>query len=130
MPGLNQSRQGRVASEQVVSPDKVQYFTNALATLLQPITMNIRQTTLIITMTDASTGTAVCSLPSVAEAAGLTFTIIGADVAGGITLTDFGGTSFNDSVDWDGDYTIDTNDDKITLMSDGRRWIVLDNGIA
>lgn len=130
MPGLNQSRQGRVASEQVQPPDKVQYFTSALATLLQAITINIRQTTTVITMTDASTGTAVATLPSVAEAAGLTFTVHVVDAAGGVTLTDFGGTSYNDSADWDGDYTLDADNDKITLQSDGRRWSVLDNSIA
>jgi len=70
------------------------------------------------------------SLPPVAEAAGLTFTISVTSATAAVTLTDFGGSSYNDSVNWEGNFTLDAAEDTITLESDGRTWHVLEEEIA
>ena len=70
------------------------------------------------------------SLPSVAEAAGLTFTISVDSATAAVTLTDFGGASYNDSINWEGDYTLDAAEDRIVIHSNGREWTVLENQIA
>jgi hypothetical protein len=66
------------------------------------------------------------TLPAVAEAAGLLFTIMAtiAD-AQAITLQDQ-----DDSDDYQGDWTLDADNDSIALYSDGRKWIVVNNEIA
>jgi len=72
----------------------------------------------------------VLNLPSVAEAKNITFVISVKQTGNAVTLTDFKTSGFSDSVDWGGDYTLDTADDSITLRSDGRSWSVVSNDIA
>ena len=65
------------------------------------------------------------TLPSVSEAKGRIYTIMAKDVTNAITVQDK-----DDSEDWDGDFTLDTLNDKLCLYSDGLSWFVLTNGIA
>lgn len=66
------------------------------------------------------------TLPPVAQAAGLFFAVH-ATIADSkvITLQDQ-----DDSDDWDGDYTLDADNDGILLFSDGIRWWDISNQIA
>lgn len=65
------------------------------------------------------------TLPSVAKAAGLIFTIhLTARTAGAYTLQDC-----DDSDDWD-DLTLNTAEDGVCLFSDGRKWWIIANYIA
>jgi len=74
--------------------------------------------------------TLLLSLPSVAEAAGLEYSIsVDSDTAA-VTLTDFGAATVHDSINWEGNYTLDAEEDRIVLKSDGREWIVVENQIA
>ena len=73
----------------------------------------------------------VLSLPSVSEAKKRTY-LITIEASGGgedVTLTDYTGTSYSDSEDWPGDYTLALPGDTITLSSDGQKWTVVTNGI-
>lgn len=69
------------------------------------------------------------TLPPVGEAIGKVFSVhtptAGTDTQA-VTLEDH----YNDSVDWNGDFTLDADDDRILLYSDGRAWHVLNNQIA
>jgi len=69
-------------------------------------------------------------LPSVAEAKGLTFSISVDSASAAVTLTDFGTASYNESLNWEGDYTLDAAEDRIVLKSDGRSWLIIENQIA
>jgi hypothetical protein len=70
------------------------------------------------------------SLPPVSEAKGRTYVFSVDSATAAVTLTDFGSASFNDSINWEGDYTLDAAEDRIVLKSNGREWIVLENQIA
>ncbi len=116
-------RAQRVSGEILTLADKTYFYTPEDTSPVQLTTKqrvvrihNVKQFTL--------------SLPSVAEAAGLTFTISVDSNTAAVTLTDFGGTSYHDSVNWEGDFTLDAAEDRIVLKSDGREWIVVENQIA
>lgn len=82
-----------------------------------------------VVIADTSDGAITVTLPPVGEAVGKIFTIH-APTAGtdgnAVTLED----KNNDSVNWPGDFTLDADNDRIALISDGRAWWVLDNQIA
>jgi len=82
----------------------------------------------VVRATISGANTPTFTLPPVAEAVGLTITVSvdRADTAA-LTLEDYGSV---DSFDWGGDYTLDADEDRITLYSDGRTWVVVDNQIA
>jgi len=112
-------------------PNDTLYYTDATTDTEQVIQLEAYQTNVFITLSDGTnTATATLILPPVADAKGKTYSIIVLDAAGGVTLTDYPNASYNDSVNWDGDYTLDANNDKITLFCDGRRWTVVENAIA
>ena len=105
----------RQSQETATEHDKTYFYTPTDTTAIQ---MTVLDRVVRITNNFAFT----LSLPSVAEAAGLTFSISTVNATAAVTLTDFGGTSYNDSIDWNGDYTIDAAEDRISLRSDGRTW--------
>lgn len=111
-------------SQEIATEHDKTYFYTALNT--DAVQMTVRDRVVRITNDFAFT----LSLPSVAEAAGLTFSISTVNATAAVTLTDFGGTSYNDSINWEGDYTLDAAEDTIILKSDGRTWHVLDEQIA
>lgn len=65
-------------------------------------------------------------LPPVVEAAGKFYAIHGT-IANSKTITL---ADLDDSDDWDGDYTIDADNDGILLYSDGVRWWDVSNQIS
>jgi len=66
-------------------------------------------------------------LPNVTEAKGLTFSFVLFDQDGD---ADFIVADNDESLDWGGDYTLDAEDDCLTLRSDGMSWVVVENDIA
>jgi len=116
-------RAARQKSETLTLSDRHYFYTAADTTAVQ---LTVLQQIVRIANAYAFT----LSLPSVAEAAGLTFTISVSTATAAVTVTDFGGTSYNDSINWEGDFTLDTAEDTITLHSDGRTWHVLEEEIA
>jgi len=116
-------RKARLESEILTQADRTLFYTPQEAESKQ---LTVRDQVVRITNSYAVT----LSLPPVAEAQGLTFTISVTSADAAVTLTDFGGTSFHDSINWEGDYTLDAAEDTIALYSDGRTWHVLDNQIA
>lgn len=113
----------RQHSEILTYPDRVLHHTAVSGTDLQ---LTVRDQVVRIDNAAAIS----CILPSVMEAAGLTFTISVVDADAAITLTDFGGTSYNDSINWEGDFTLDAANDTMTLLSDGRTWHILEEEVA
>ena len=67
---------------------------------------------------DSSDGAFTITLPPVGEAAGKTFSIYLTVDGGDVTIED----SANDSMGWDGDYTLDDVDDAYCFYSDGKSW--------
>lgn len=119
------TRQKREQMETVAPPDTRYFFESALTTLLQAISIEPYQTEVYITMSDGTdTGTFVCSLPPVAEAKGMTYTIRCLDIADGGTITDFGGVGLSDSYEWS-DLTVNADGEYCIVRSDGRQWHVL-----
>jgi len=116
-------RKARVEDEMLTYPEKVLHYTPTGAGTKQ-LTVKDR----VVRITNSYATTLV--LPPVSEAAGLTFDISVTSATAAVTLTDFGGASFNDSINWEGDYTLDAAEDRICLRSNGREWIVIDNQIA
>ncbi len=101
------------------------FYTDSSTTTGQAITIEPYHALVVITLSDGTnTATATATLPPVAKAKGQRVSIVGDDVAGGITLQDQ-----NDSENWT-DLTIDTNADRVTLESNGRQWIVVENAIV
>jgi len=93
--------------------------------ITEATTLTLDQTVVHATANTATDSYSI-TLPSVIEAAGLFFSISGTIANGkAITLVDQ-----DDSYDWNGDYTIDTDVDGILLYSDGRTWWVPENRIA
>ena len=82
-----------------------------------------------VVVVGTTTGNITLTLPPVGEAIGKVFSVhaptIGTDT-NTVTLEDH----YSDSVDWNGDFTLDADDDRILLYSDGRCWHVLNNQIA
>jgi len=76
----------------------------------------------------------IVALPPIKEADGKTFIISVKNTGNAITLTDYPNTSFSDSDNWGGDYTLDTADDSITLKAvctkTGGSWTVVSNDIV
>ena len=70
------------------------------------------------------------NLPSVAEAAGLTFAVSVLRSGNAVVLTDFVTSGFSDSIDWGGDYILDEAGDSISLRSQDGSWIVVSNNIS
>lgn len=111
-------------SQEIATPHDKTYFYTALTTAA--VQMTVMNRVMRITNDFAFT----LSLPSVAEAAGLTFSISTVNATAAVTLTDFGGSSYNDSINWEGDFTLDAAEDTISLYSDGRTWHQVDRQIA
>lgn len=116
-------RRARVESETLTLADRTLFHTTVSSTNLQ---LTVRDQVVRISNTYAIE----VMLPSVLEAAGITISVSVDSATAAITLTDFGGSSFNDSVEWEGDFTLDAADDKVTLRSDGLTWQVLEEEIA
>ena len=82
------------------------------------VTLTAYQRTIRATANTATDDYAI-TLPGVAEAAGLVVSIR-ATIANSKTVTV---QDQDDSEDWGGDYDLDTDGDRIVLMSDGRSWL-------
>lgn len=78
----------------------------------------------VVCTVSSGTGSYSLTLPAVASAQGLTFTVKVIRSANALTLQDQ-----DDSEDWS-DLTLDADEDHVTLYSDGIRWSVIENGIA
>jgi len=113
----------RVENEVLTDADKTYFYTPEEAEDKQ---LEVYQQVVRITNDYAVT----LSLPPVSECAGKTFTVSVDSATAAVTLTDFGGTSYNDSINWEGDFTLDAAEDTIALYSDGRTWHQVDNQIA
>jgi len=111
-------RKQRIDNEILTAADKTYFYTAATTDAVQ---LTTRQQIVRIANAHAFT----LSLPSVAEAKGLTFVISVNSATAAVTLADLG-----DSVNWEGDYTLDAAEDRIALKSDGREWIEIENAIA
>lgn len=109
-------RQKRQNSELLTLADRTLFHTTVESTDHQ---LTVRDQVVRISNTYAIS----VYLPSVAEAAGLTFTISVDSATAAITLQDFG---YGDSLNWDGDYTLDAAEDSVCLYSDGRKWTEVD----
>ena len=111
-------RQALNALQQDVAFDKnVAYLTAA-------VSLTIREQVVRVTANTASDDWTL-TLPSVAEAAGLLFSIVSTIAnAKTVTVADAG-----DDADFS-NLTLDTDDDYAVLWSDGLRWYVLTDGIA
>ncbi len=118
------TRREREHNETLTGPDRVLFYTPEVADETKQLTTRDQLVRI------SNSKAAVVVLPPVSKAAGLTFTISVDSATAAITLTDFGGTSYNDSINWEGDYTLDAAEDTIALYSDGRTWHVVDNQIA
>lgn len=70
-------------------------------------------------------GALTVTLPPVAQAKGLTFTVFAQTATAAVTLEDK-----SDSQDWEGDFTLDAANDYVVLRSDGLKWYVTENQIA
>jgi len=73
----------------------------------------------------SSTTSTTITLPSVAEAAGLTFTITANIADTAVYLLQ----DRDDSLNWT-NLTLDADEDRVTLYSNGREWVVVENVIA
>lgn len=98
-------RQNRIDSDSVIDN-----FYEAT----ENVTLNVRQT---LVYGDSTAGAFTITLPPVGEAKGLLFSILMSVDAGDITIADQ-----DDSVAWDGDYTLNDVDDGFLLYSDGVSW--------
>jgi len=116
-------RQVREHNEMLTSTDKTYHYTPTTTAAVQ---LTVKQQIVRITNNFAF----ALSLPPVSEAAGLTFAISTVNATAAVTLTDFGGASLHDSINWEGNYTLDAAEDQILLKSDGRTWHVIENAIA
>ena len=119
----NPERMARINSELLTLADRTLFHTAVESTNKQ---LTVRDQVVRVTNSYAIE----VILPSVAEAVGLTFTISVTSATAAITVTDFGGSSYNDSVNWEGDFTLDAAEDTVTLQSDGRTWHVLEEEVA
>lgn len=108
-------------NQQLVPRSEQTYFYSDSSTDTgQAIALKVHQTVVYITLSDATdTATFTLTLPSVAEAKGMTYTIRVLDSAGGGTIQDR-----DDSLEWS-DKTNDADGEYIVLYSDGRQWHVL-----
>ena len=109
-------------NKQLTDNDKKLYLTTD-GTAYQ---LNIRNQTVVINNAVAT----VVALPSVAWAKNLTFTISVENDGNAITLTTYPNDTYDDSESWGGDYTLDAEDDSITLKSTGSAWSVVSNDIS
>ena len=109
--------------KQLTTNAKVLYYTANDDTTVQ---LAMYQQIVIVTNSNAF----VLSLPSVAEAKGISYTISVTETGQAVTLTDSPNDSYSDSIDWPGDYTLDAEGDSIELRSDGRSWTVVSNDIT
>ena len=119
-------RKSRMESEQLTEDSRITFYTPTDTSAVQ---MTVRDQVYRCTNNFAFT----LSLPSITEAAGLEFTISTVNATAKVTLTDFGGASYNDSIDFnsgDGSYELDAAEDVICLKSNGQQWIEVYNDIA
>jgi len=107
-------------------PNSVYVYRDTTDDTDQVINLEPYQTTLVIVLTSTATATVLVNLPGVAEAKGKTYTILGRDVAGGITVRTKSGATYDDSADWT-DIAIDADNDMAVLRSDGILWTVLED---
>ena len=115
--------QDRVHEETLSPAERIYFYTPTATTAMQ---MGITQMEWRIANAFAFT----LSLPPVAEAKGKTAVISVTSATAAVTLTDYGTASYNDSENWEGDYTLDAAEDRIVLYSTGREWTVIENQIA
>jgi hypothetical protein len=80
----------------------------------EDVTLNVRQT---LVYGDSTAGAFTITLPPVGEAKGLLFSIVMTVDNGDITIADQ-----DDSIGWDGDYTLNDVNDGFLLYSDGVMW--------
>jgi len=107
-------------------PNSVYVYRDTSDDLLQAINLEPYQTTLVIVLTSTSTATALVNLPGVAEAKGKTYTILGRDIAGGVTIRTKSGATYDDSADWT-DESLSADNDMIVYRSDGVNWTILED---
>jgi len=113
--------------EDIAWPSNTYFYSDSSTDTDQAINLEPYQTTVIITLSDGTgTATALLNLPPVSKCKGSVFTIVGKDVAGGITIRTNSGASFDDSPDWT-DIAINADLDTAVLYSNGERWLVLED---
>lgn len=81
-----------------------------------------------LVLLQGTTGNLTINLPPAGKMVGKHVAVIAPDVGSNgntVTLADNG-----DSYDWNGDYTLDADDDRILLYSDGFCWNAVVNNIA
>ena len=121
-----QSREIRQLQETVTRQNAHERYRNSSTDTGQTITCNEYTEVIEVWLTDGTnTATATITLPPVSIMKGRKISVIVHDAAGGVTLQDG-----DDSVDWQGDYTLDANNDAIYLESDGQQWHELENKIS
>lgn len=106
-----------------VEEAKIGYNENPVVYKSAAATLALYEQNVVCTVS-ADTGNYALTLPGVAAAAGITFTVKVVRSANALTLQDQ-----DDSEDWS-DLTLDADEDHVTLRSDGIRWSVIENGIA
>ena len=106
--------------ESVASPNRKLFISNSSANGSD--TLEVYQNDVQIANTGSYTET--ITLPSVAEAKGLTFAFYAADVGGGVTVQDN-----NDSMGWS-DQTISKDDGSLVLQSNGKSWLILEADLS
>lgn len=111
-------------------PANTYFYSDSSTDTGQVINLEPYQTTVVINLSDGTnTATALLNLPPVSKCAGVSFSIVARDAAGGATVRTNTGASFDDSPDWT-DLVLDTDDDLVVLYSDGDKWTVIENRIA
>ncbi len=105
----------------VQDPETPKFWTTVAVTDIT-LDIELRWREIVVNLA-AAAGTA--TLPSVKEADGLEFTVRTPTVGNALTLQDR-----NDSIDWQGDFTLDAADDLITLKAVNGQWVVVENRIA
>ena len=123
-----QERMARINNELANGAgDKVYFYTPTATTAVQ---LTALQQVVRITNNFAFT----LSLPPVSKCKGLIFTISTVNATAAVKLTDFGGDSYSDSIDFNGGgtgyYQLDAAEDRIALFSDGQTWHEVQNLIS
>lgn len=115
------SRELRENVELLTYPDKMLNYAPSADSEAKKLTVKD-----LVVRVDDSTYTCTIWLPPVAEAAGLTFQISAATGTKDVTITDFGGASYNDSLDWS-DVTLSADEDQATFYSTGTHWVIVED---
>jgi len=109
-------------------PNNLYFYTDTSTDTDQEIDVSPHQTTVVITLSDGTdTATALVNLPPISKMLkGKAYTIIGKDVAGGITVRTSLGASFDDSPDWT-DKAINADNDMAVFMRSGERIVEVED---